>query len=144
MSDLNMPEQRWRPGGARYVAYGVAVILVVMTVVIGAALPEDITFTTFELITLALVLGSALAMLHGVGRSRVVADDLGVRIRNGYRDHQMAWGDIEGFAMNRGEPWPTLVTTGDERVMLFAIQGTDGPRARAALEDLRQRLEAHR
>lgn len=139
-----MPDLRYRPGGARYVAYGVAVILIVLTAVIGVALPEEITFTIFELITLALILIAALALLHGVGRSTVVADDQGVRVRNGYRDRQIAWSDIEGFAMNTGEPWPTLVTTDDDRVMLFAIQGTDGPTARAALADLRDRLDAHR
>lgn len=138
MSDLT-----YRPGGARYVAYGVALILILLTVVIGVALPPEITFTVFELITLALILGAALAMLHGVGRSKVIADDAGLRVRNGYRDHQIAWSDIEGFAMNNGAPWPTLVTTDDQRVMLFAIQGTDGPRARAAVDDLRQRLASH-
>ncbi len=139
-----MPNLTYRPGGARYVAYGVAVILLVLTVVIGVALPSDITFTIAELVTLALILIAAWAMLHGVGRSSVVADDTGVRVRNGFRDHQVAWGDIKGFAMNNGAPWPTLVTTDDERLMLFAIQGTDGARATAAVEDLRRRLESHR
>ncbi len=134
----------YRPGGARYVAYVVAVILIVITVVIGVALPSDITFTVAELITLALVLLGALAMLHGVGRSRVVADEQGLQVRNGFRDHEIAWRDIEGFAMNTGAPWPTVVTTDDERLMLFAIQGTDGARARAAVEDLRHRLAARR
>lgn len=139
MSDLI-----YRPGGARVVAYAVAVILVLVTVVIGVSLPPEITFTVAELITLALVLLGALALLHGVGRSRVIADDRGLRIRNGFRDHQVAWSDIEGFSMTNGAPWPTLVTTDDDRVILFAIQGTDGPRAGAAVEDLRQRLAQHR
>lgn len=139
-----MSNLTYRPGGARYVAYGVAVILLVLTVVIGVALPDAITFKVSELVTLALILIAAWAMLHGVGRSSVVADELGVTVRNGYRDHHVAWGDIKGFAMNTGAPWPTLVTHDDERLMLFAIQGTDGRRATAAVEDLRRRLEAHR
>lgn len=135
------PDRTWRPVGARYVAYGVAVILVVLTVVIGVALPDEITFKVSELITLALILLAALALLHGVGRSHVAVDARGVQVRNGYRDHFVAWSDVKGFAMNDGDPWPTLVTTDDERLMLFAIQGTDGPRARAALAELRTRLE---
>lgn len=134
----------YRPGGARYVAYGVALILVLLTVVIGVALPPEITFTVFELITLALILGAALAMLHGVGRSRVIADEQGLQVRNGYRDHHIGWGDVVGFSMNTGAPWPTVVTVDDQRVMLFAIQGTDGRRARVAVDDLRQRLASHR
>ena len=139
-----MTTRVWRPGGARFVAYGVAVILIVMTVVIGAALPEDITFTVAELITLALVLLGALALLHGVGRSKITADDQGVAVRNGYRDHHVPWGEVEGFSMNRGAPWPTLVTTDDERIMMFAIQGTDGPVAKAAVSDLVRRHDARR
>lgn len=137
------PAQTWRPGGARYVAYSVAAIFIVMTVVIGVELPEDITFTIAELATLAVVLGSALALLHGVGRSRVVADDAGVSVRNGYRDHDVAWADIEGFSFNQGAPWPTLVTTADDHIMLFAIQGTDGG-AQAAVDALARRQAEQR
>ena len=42
--------------------------------------------------------------------------------------------------MNSGAPWPTLVTKDDERVMLFAIQGSDGPAARESLAWLRGRV----
>jgi hypothetical protein len=42
--------------------------------------------------------------------------------------------------MNTGAPWPTLVTKDDERVMLFAIQGTDGAYARQAVDYLRGRV----
>ncbi len=134
----------WRPGGARVVAYAVAVALVAVTVVIGYALPDDITFSVSELITLGLVLGATLALLHGVGRSRVRADGAGVHVVNGYRSHDVGWSRVEGFSMNRGAPWPTLVTTDDDRIMLFAIQGSDGPVARAAVDELVRRLDASR
>lgn len=130
----------WRPGGARVVAYGVAACLVAMTIGIGYALPDDITFTVAELATLALILLVTIGLLHGVGRSRVTADATGVHVLNGYRRHEVPWGDIAGFSMNRGAPWPTLVTHDDARVMLFAIQGSDGPVARAAVEELTRRL----
>ena len=42
--------------------------------------------------------------------------------------------------MNPGAPWPTLVTKDDERVNLFAIQGSDGRYARDAVEYLRGRM----
>lgn len=134
----------WRPGGSRYVAYVVAVMLVVLTAVIGFALPEDITFTPAELVTLALFLIATMVMLHGVGRSRVTADDAGMRVTNGYKRHDVAWSDIEGFSLNTGAPWPTLVTTDDNRIMLFAIQASDGPSARAAVGTLQTRLEQFR
>lgn len=130
----------FRPVGPRMVAYGVSVVLIVLTVVIGAALPEAITFTVAELFTLVLVLGATLIGLHGVARSYVEATDSGLNIVNGYRKHHVEWSDMKGIAMNVGAPWPTLVTKDDERVILFAIQGTDGPAAKEALTYLRKRI----
>lgn len=130
----------YRPVGPRAVAYGASVVLVVITVVIGAALPSDITFTPLELMTLALMLLVVLAILHGIGRSYVRADDAGLEIVNGYRRHQIPWAQMRGISMNRGAPWPTLVLLDDERVILFAIQGTDGVAADAAVHDLVRRI----
>lgn len=138
MPDLSV----YRPGGARYVAYGTAVILIVMTWVIGAALPEAITFTAAELFTLALVLLGTLALLRGVGRSVVRARPEGIEIVNGYRRHRLPWAQVRGISFKDGAPWPTLVTTDDERIMLFAIQRSDGPSSRAAVRELRARLES--
>ena len=137
-----MTDQRtFRPGGARIVAYAVAVIMLVLTAVIAFALPDEIYFTTAETITLWIIIGAVLVLLHGIGRSVVVAGEEGVEVGNGYRRHDVSWHEIEGFAMNEGAPWPTMVTTDDERIMLFAIQGSDGGRyAREALTYLRGRV----
>ncbi len=136
MSDL----RTFRPGGARIVAYAVAVIMLVLTFVIAFALPEEIYFTTAETITLWIIIAAMLALLHGVGRSYVKASEEGVEVVNGYRRHRVSWDQVEGFAMNSGAPWPTMVTADDERVILFAIQGTDGPYAREAVAYLRGRV----
>lgn len=133
-----MPDLRtFRPGGARVVAYAVAVIMLVITAVISWALPEDIYFTTAETITMWLIIIAVLILLHGVGRSYVRATDEGVEVLNGYRTHTVPWDQVEGFAMNSGAPWPTLVTKDDERVNLFGIQSSDGKYAREAVEYLR-------
>jgi len=130
----------FRPVGPRMVAYGASGVLIVLTVVIGAALPDVITFTIAEVFTLALVLGAALIGLHGVARSYVEATDEGLNILNGYRKRHVDWADMKGIAMNAGAPWPTLVLKDDERVILFAIQGTDGPAAKEALTYIRSRI----
>jgi hypothetical protein len=136
VSDL----RTFRPAGARIVAYGVAVLMLVLTVVVGLALPPEITFTVAEDITLWLIIVAVLVMLHGVGRSYVRVGDEGVEVLNGYRRHTATWSQIKGFGTTSGAPWPTMVLTDDERVMLFAIQGSDGAYAREALEFLRGRL----
>lgn len=131
----------YRPVGARIVAYGCCAALIAVTIVIGVALPPEVTFTPFELITLALTLLAFLAVLHGIGRSYVRVDDEGLEVLNGYRRHRVPWGEMRGISMNRGAPWPTLVLHDDERVMLFAIQGSDGSTAEgAAVQDLVRRI----
>ncbi len=136
MSDL----RTFRPGGSRYVAYGVGALMIVLTATIGVALPSYVEFTVFELATLAAILITVLALLHAVGRSVVRVDDDGVEVVNGYSRRRVPWSDIKGFAMNEGAPWPTMVYGDDERVILFAIQRSDGPYARDAMSYLRGRL----
>lgn len=136
-----MPDLKtFRPGGARVVAYVVAVMMLVLTFVIAWALPDEIYFTTAETVTLWLIILAMLVLLHGVGRSYVRATDEGVEVLNGYRRKLILWSDIEGFALNNGAPWPTLVTKDDERVNLFGIQASDGKYAREAVSYLRGRL----
>jgi hypothetical protein len=126
--------------GARIVAYVASAVLIVVSAVIGFALPSHVTFTVAELVTLALTLLAFLAILHGIGRSYVRADDDGLEVLNGYRRHRIPWGVMRGISMNTGAPWPTLVLQDDDRVMLFAIQGSDGTVARTAVEDLVRRI----
>jgi hypothetical protein len=137
-----VPDLRtFRPGGSRIVAYAVALIMIVLTTIIGIALPSYVEFTPFELATLAAILIAILALLHGVGRSFVRASDEGIEVLNGYRRRWVPWTEIKGFAMNDGAPWPTMVYGDDERVILFAIQRSDGPYARDAMAYLRGRVE---
>ena len=130
----------YRPVGARVVAYGACAAVIAVTIVIGVALPAEITFTPFELVTLAFTLLTILAILHGIGRSYVRVDDDGLEVLNGYRRRRIPWGVMRGISMNRGAPWPTLVLHDDERVMLFAIQGSDGDAASEAVQDLVRRI----
>jgi len=136
-----VPDLRtFRPGGSRIVAYGVAVLMVVLTVVIGVALPSYVEFTPFELATLAAILVAVLVLLHAVGRSVVRVTDDGIEVVNGYRTRRVAWSQVKGFAMNDGAPWPTMVYGDDERMILFAIQRSDGAYADDAVAYLRGRV----
>ena len=79
----------FRPGGARIVAYAVAVIMLVLTAVIAFALPDEIYFTTAETITLWIIIlrGAGAAPRH---RPQLrPGDDDGVEVLNGYRRHQV-------------------------------------------------------
>lgn len=128
----------YRPGGTRVVAYGAAAALVAMTVAIVWALPAEIRaeVTPFQAVTLLGTIAAMIGVLHGIGRSSVTADDDGITVLNGYRRRHVPWQRIEGFSYGDGAPWPTLVTTGDERVMLFALQASSGrAEVRRVVED---------
>ena len=132
----------YRPGGARIVAYGVAVVMVVVTAAIGIAMPDFVVWTGPQLVTLGLIGVGILAVLHGIGRSFVRVSDAGLTILNGYRRHELAWTDIQAIVMKRGAPWPTALLNGpdEKQIILFAIQGSDGAAARRAAEDLAKRV----
>ena len=134
------PPRSFRPVGARVVAYVVAVLVVVLSAFIGVALPDFVEWHVSEVVTMALLLVGVLAGLHAIGRSKVVVDDEALHVTIGFRTRHVPWSDVAGFAMNSGAPWPTLVTKDDERVMLFAIQGSDGAAAAESVAWLRSRV----
>lgn len=132
-----------RPGGTRWVAYGACVALVAMSVAITVALPAEIRdqVTIEQALTLYGSVGVFVVILHGIGRSRVSVSDDEIEVVNGFRTHHVPWTQVRGFAFGAGAPWPTLVTQDDERVMLFALQGTSGhSRVRAVVDDLVRRV----
>jgi hypothetical protein len=130
----------YRPGGTRIIAYGVAVVILVVAFAIGAALPENIVFTGSQIGTLVVIYLGIVVGLHGIARSHVRASDAGLEIRNGYRTHAIAWSEIRGISMPPGAPWPTLLHGDDERIMLFALQRSDGPRTAKAVDELVRRI----
>lgn len=132
-----------RPGGTRYVAYGASVALVAMAVAITLALPQEIReqVTIEQAVTLYASVGAFVLILHGIGRSRVTVTDEELEVVNGFRTRRVPWTQVKGFAFGEGDPWPTLVTHDDERVMLFALQGTSGrARVRVIVDDLVRRV----
>lgn len=135
-----MPDLTYRPKGPRIVAYGIVVLLVVLTVLLSTTLPEYAVFTFSQKATIGVLLAFVFAVMHGVGRSFVRLSADAVVVRNGYRTHTVAWPDVAGILVPDGAPWPTLVTRDDARVMLFAIQRSDGTIAEQAVAELRGRL----
>ena len=132
-----------RPGGTRYVAYGASVALVAMAVAITLALPQEIReqVTIEQAVTLYASVGAFVLILHGIGRSRVTVTDEELEVVNGFRTRRVPWTQVKGFAFGEGDPWPTLVTHDDERVKLFALQGTSGrARVRVIVDDLVRRV----
>jgi Bacterial PH domain len=129
-----LTETTWRPRRARIVPYALAVVVVLATVVLAAAMPPPWTLADRAGLVL---LGLAIAaVLHLLARSRVSAGDRGLTIVNGLRTREYEWAEVLGVSMARGAPWPTLDLADGSAVAAMGIQASDGERARRAVADL--------
>ncbi|UYM05230.1 PH domain-containing protein [Solicola gregarius] len=135
----------YRPIGARIIAYVAVGCFAVMFVVIAAALPDEVraSISPPQLVTLLSVFIGALAVLHGIGRTRVRTDNTGLHILNGYRRHDLVWAEVISIELGRDAPWAVIDTTDGEAVSVMAIQAADGTRARAAVRRLRAEIADH-
>jgi hypothetical protein len=131
----------YRPLGSRVAAAVASVCLVAVLAVMWLAFPQAVrdSFKLVEILTLLLFLAASLGILFGIARTSVTYDDSRIRIRNGFRDHELAWSELDSLWMQRGMPWATLTTDDGRRILVMAVQGSDGDRAAAQLRQMRAR-----
>ena len=131
----------YRPLGSRVVAVlaGVCLttVLAVMWFAFDASVRESIT--AVEEATLLLFLATALIMLYGIARTRVAYDDDGMRVRNGFREHELTWTQVDEMRLDPGMAWVTVRTDDGRRMYVMAVQASDGDRAVAQLRQMRAR-----
>jgi hypothetical protein len=77
------------------------------------------------------------ACLYALIRSRVVAKADRLTVVNGYRRHEFEWAEVVAVRLPPGAPWVTLDLADGNTCAAMGIQGSDGPRARTAVRELR-------
>ncbi|WP_304454203.1 PH domain-containing protein [Nocardiopsis sp. YSL2] len=128
----------WRPRAMRWVAYGLALLIVATMGVLSATLPQDWRLQDrVMLFGLGLVIA---AVLHLLGRPRLVATRRNVTIVNSIRTHVLAWPEIVDAQMREGEPWPSVDLSDGSTLAVMGIQSADGELARRQLRDFRSLL----
>jgi len=129
-----------RPRKVRMITIPIAAALVVIFVIVAILLQHDATGVFFGIgdrIALVLI-GLALAAGTLVfGRSRVVADDSGVEVRNLFFGQKVSWDLIRAVTFPDGAPWARLELPADEYIPVVAIQAFDGEHAVRAIRELR-------
>lgn len=130
----------FRPTGVIAVMWAVVVVLVVLIVAIGARLPQEYRFSTSQALTLWAFIGVVAVLALGCSLSRVTADEDTLEVVNAFRRRTFTWDEIAMISMRAGAPWPTMVTRDERRFILFAIQGSEGPGARRAVEWLAEHV----
>jgi hypothetical protein len=97
------------------------------------------TADQFAMFGIGLVLAAGILFL---GRSRVDADQAGIRFRNIAIQHELPWAAVRSVAFDRKSAWASLVLRNGDEVSLLAVQAVDTERAVRAVEGLRALLAA--
>ena len=136
---------RFRPLGVRVVATALALILVLLCTVIWVQFPPDVraSFTIFQKATLAVIAGLFGGIGYALGRSRIDADETGVTVVNGFRQHRYDWNEVVAVTMRGGSPWAVLDLSDGTTQPAMGIQSSDGERARGQLRRFRALVDAH-
>jgi hypothetical protein len=132
------------PRRLRIICAVAAAIVVAAMVVVGLLLKSTatgvVTFRTSDqvaMIGLGVLLGAGILLL---GRSRVDADEHGIRVRNILGRHELPWSVVRAVRFDRNSAWASLLLTNDDELAVLAIQAGDRMRAVRAVEGLRALL----
>lgn len=130
----------WRPWRARIIAYGMAVIMILGSLILAIILPEQ--FGWPDRIAMVAFGGAVAAALHLLGRLRVEADDRGLTVVNALRTHRYEWPEVLDVSLAEGDPWPKLDLADGYSVGAMGIQSTEQARSRKAVSELRALIHA--
>jgi Bacterial PH domain len=131
----------------------ISTLAICILAVIGwLLLPADIRalFPLTHRLSLLAIWAFLIATMGALASSYVRADAQGLQIRNVFRVHRVPWGQVHKIILRPGDPWAqVLLKPADgqpfeadpdaDRRSLMGIQAVDGPRATAAVNELRVR-----
>lgn len=129
---------RFRPRNIRFVAYGLATLILCTLAVIAAILPGS--WAALDRIALILFGLGLTGGLHLLARPRLDLTEDRVTVVNPVRTHVLAWPEIIDARMPVGEPWPSVDLGDGTTLAVLAIQSNDGAMARENLAQFRHHL----
>lgn len=122
----------------RWVAYGLALLIVATLAVLAALLPENWSATDrVMLVGMGLLIAAG---LHLMARPRLVAGEDSVTVVNSIRTHVLSWAEIVDIRMPVGEPWPSVDLSDGTTLAVMGIQSADGETAQRGVEEFRDLL----
>ena len=135
---------RFRPLGVRLMAVVLAVLMTVLVTGIWLSFPPEVraSFTLVQRLTLLLIALVAGGVAFALARSRIDADDTGLTVVNGFREHRYEWNQVVAVTMRPGNPWAVLDLSDGTSQGAMGIQGSDGERAKAQVHRLRALVDA--
>lgn len=133
----------WRPFGTRIAGTvaggGLVAVCVGVAIAFGPELRAE--FTTFQRLTLLVLGGMLVAVWYALVRCRITATEEGLTVINGYRRLHYAWAQVVAIRLPQGAPWARLDLSDGTSAPVLGIQGSDGPRARAHVAEVRALID---
>lgn len=128
----------FRPRNIRFVAYGLAVLIMATMAALAVIMPEGWGLQDrIFLLLLGVAIGGGLRFL---ARPRLELTEERVTVVNSIRTHVLVWPEIIDARMPVGEPWPSIDLADGSTLAVMAIQSSDGDLARANLAEFRRHL----
>jgi Bacterial PH domain len=150
--DLDHNSYVARPRRVRTIVIISTFAICVLAVIGWLLLPAEIRllFPLTHRLSLLAIWALLIAIMVALASSYVRADAQGLKIRNVFRVHHVPWGRVHKIILRPGDPWAQLLLKpvdgqpfeadlDADRRSLMGIQAVDGPRATAAVNELRLR-----
>lgn len=140
-----MEPRTWRPLGPRIAAAVFSFVLVGAFAYLWLSFDQQTKdqVNLFQKLTVVALVGTGVALLYAMGRSKVVADDHGLVVVNGFRRREYEWAEVIAIQMPPGAPWPRLDLADGTTRPVLGIHGSDGRRATDAVAELKALLAGH-
>ena len=138
---LSLP-RTWRPKGPRIAALVFGIVLILTFAGLWITFPQETkdAVSPLQRATVIFFIGLGLLLLNGLARSRVVAEESGLDVVNGYRKRHLEWAQVVSLHRPPGAPWPTMDLDDGTTISVMGIHGSDGLRARTAVAELKALL----
>lgn len=134
----------FRPHAARLVTLGLAVLVLLLTAVLVAAVPSIASeYGPGDQAGIALL---GLAVTWFCWRQASVSarpDETGITVRNLVVSRRIAWAEIVSVRFGGGRPWVQLDLADGDTLAVMGIQRADGGRAEAEARRLATLVELH-
>jgi Bacterial PH domain len=141
-----------RPRRVRMIVIISTLAICLLAVIGWLLLPADIRalFPLTHRLALLAIWAFLIAIMMALASSYVRADAQGLKIRNVFRVHHVPWANVHKIILRPGDPWAQVLLKPDDgrpfeadldadRRSLMGIQAVDGPRATAAVNEIRVR-----
>ncbi len=136
-AEVSIPHT-YRPFGARIATAAAALAIVVAVTFLWVMLPGEVQdqFTLGQRITLLGFFAAVLVLLNGIFRTCARATERGLEVVNGYRRHDLEWGQIVRVSLSPNRPWALVDLDDGTTMSVMAIQSSDGARATRSAREL--------